>query len=127
VHNILAELAQGWKTRSLFERQWSIRDFKKVAGMPVEAWLDALYELENALATETPSLSALRQAQDSAIRQTQGGIPDLPLDKLAGYYAHLCDLARGYEKDPVKLEENLRHVQAWQVDVEALEKLLYKE
>jgi hypothetical protein len=46
---------------------------------------------------------------------------------LAGYYAHLGDLARGYEKDPLKLEENLRFIQSWQADVEELEKLLYKE
>jgi hypothetical protein len=77
--------------------------------MPVEAWLDALEGLEDVL------------------RQTQDGVPRLPLDKLAGYYAHLGDLARGYEKDPVKLEENLRFIQSWQAEVEELEKLLYKE
>jgi NAD(P)-dependent dehydrogenase (short-subunit alcohol dehydrogenase family) len=108
VRTTLAEQSEGWKGRSLFERQWVIRDFKKTAGMPVEAWLDALRGLEDALATETPLLST----------------PSLPLEKLAGYYAHLCDLARGYEKDPIKLEENLRQVRAWQADVEELEKLL---
>jgi hypothetical protein len=109
VQTTLAEQSEGWKTRSLFERQWVIRDFKKTAGMPVEAWLDALEGLEDVL------------------RQTQDGVPRLPLDKLAGYYAHLGDLARGYEKDPVKLEENLRFIQSWQAEVEELEKLLYKE
>jgi hypothetical protein len=111
VRTTLAEQSEGWKKRSLFERQWVIRDFKKTAGMPVEAWLDALQGLEDSLATESAQLST----------------PNLPLAKLAGYYAHLCDLARGYEKDPVKLEENLRHVRAWQVEVEELEKLLSKE
>ena len=111
VRTTLVEQSEGWKGRSLFERQWVIRDFKKTAGMPVEAWLDALQGLEDALTTETPLLS----------------VPSLPLEKLSGYYAHLCDLARGFEKEPVKLEENLRHVQAWQADVEELEKLLYKE
>ena len=108
VRRTLAEQSEGWKGRSLFERQWVIRDFKKTAGMPVEAWLDALQGLENALAMEISLLST----------------PNLPLNKLAGYYAHLCDLARGYEKDLLKLEDNLRHVQAWQADVEELEKLL---
>ena len=28
------EQSNGWKSRSLFERQWVIRDFKKTAGMP---------------------------------------------------------------------------------------------
>ena len=73
--------------------------------------LDALEGLEDNLSNQTPPLST----------------PSLPLEKLAGYYAHLADLARGYEKDPLKLEENLRHIQAWQADVEELEKLLYKE
>jgi NAD(P)-dependent dehydrogenase (short-subunit alcohol dehydrogenase family) len=110
VRTTLAEQSEGWKTRSLFERQWVIRDFKKTAGMPVEAWLDALAGLENNLSDQNPPLP----------------IPSLPLNKLAGYYAHLGDLARGYEKDPLKLEENLRHVRAWQAEVEELEKLLYK-
>ena len=109
VQTTLAEQSVGWKGRSLFERQWVIRDFKKTAGMPVEAWLDALEGLEDVL------------------RQTQDSVPRLPLDKLAGYYAHLGDLARGYEKNPVKLEENLRFIQSWQADVEELEKLLFKE
>ena len=109
VRTTLAEQSEGWKGRSLFERQWVIRDFKKTAGMPVEAWLDALEGLNTALSLP------------------KGEIPTLPLEKLAGYYAHLGDLARGYEKDPVKLEENLRFIQSWQADVEELEKLLYKE
>jgi hypothetical protein len=111
VRMTLAEQSEGWKARSLFERQWVIRDFKKTAGMPVEAWLDALAGLENNLLDQNPPLP----------------VPSLPLNKLAGYYAHLGDLARGYEKDPLKLEENLRHIQSWQADVEELEKLLYKE
>jgi NAD(P)-dependent dehydrogenase (short-subunit alcohol dehydrogenase family) len=109
VQTTLAEQSEGWKGRSLFERQWVIRDFKKTAGMPVEAWLDALEGLNTALSLP------------------KGEIPNLPLEKLAGYYAHLGDLARGYEKDPLKLEENLRFIQSWQADVEELEKLLYKE
>jgi hypothetical protein len=61
--------------------------------------------LEDMLVTQTAPLST----------------SDLPLNKLAGYYAHLFDLARGYEKDPIKLEKNLRHVRAWQADVEESE------
>lgn len=36
----LKEQSQGWKSCSLFERQWVISDFKKATGMPVEEWLD---------------------------------------------------------------------------------------
>lgn len=54
----------------------------------------------------------------------EGAITSLPLDKLAGYYEHLAELAKGYEKDAAKLEENLRHVYRWRDDVQELEKIL---
>ncbi len=79
----LKEQSQGWKSRSLFERQWVIRDFKKTAGMPVEEWLPSLERLKDELSGD-------------------GAFTPLPLEKLAGYYEHLADLAKGYEKDPVK-------------------------
>lgn len=101
----LKEQSEGWKSRSLFERQWVIRDFKKTAGMPVEEWLSSLERLEENLRGE-------------------GEIIALPLDKLAGYYEHLAELAKGYEKDRAKLEENLRHVYRWRDEVKALEKIL---
>jgi NAD(P)-dependent dehydrogenase (short-subunit alcohol dehydrogenase family) len=101
----LKEQSEGWKHRSLFERQWVIRDFKKTAGMPVEEWLDVLRRLEESL---------------------QGGeaLASPPLTKLAGYYGHMAELAKGYEKDPVKLQDNLRHVYGWKDEVEMLEKAL---
>lgn len=106
VHATLAEQSNGWKKRSLFERQWVIRDFKKVAGMSVEEWLNALRELEESL--QSGALPALRP----------------PLDKLAGYYIHLADLAKGYERDAAKLEDSLRHIEAWQAEVVALQAAL---
>ena len=101
----LKEQSEGWKHRSLFERQWVIRDFKKTAGMPVEEWLDVLRRLEESL---------------------KGGdaVASPPLAKLAGYYGHMAELAKGYEKDPVKLQDNLRHVYGWKDEVEMLEKAL---
>jgi hypothetical protein len=42
----LKEQSDDWKRRSLFERQWVIRDFRKTAGMPVEEWLETLRQLE---------------------------------------------------------------------------------
>lgn len=101
----LKEQSEGWKSRSLFERQWVIRDFKKTAGMPVEEWLSSLERLEESL-------------------RGDGVITPLPLEKLAGYYEHLAELAKGYEKDTAKLEENLRHVYGWRDEVKALMKLL---
>jgi NAD(P)-dependent dehydrogenase (short-subunit alcohol dehydrogenase family) len=97
----LKEQSEGWKSRSLFERQWVIRDFKKTAGMPVEEWLSKLELLEESL-------------------RSDGTIMPLSLNKLAGYYEHLAELAKGYEKDSAKLEENLRHVYGWRDEVNAL-------
>jgi len=105
VRRTLAEQVAGWKQRSLFERQWVIRDFKKTAGMPAERWLEQLGELEEHLARPD-----LRAAQALAA----------PLDQLVGYYRHLADLARGYEKDPAKLAEALCHLADWQTDAERL-------
>jgi hypothetical protein len=104
VHVTLKEQSDDWKQRSLFERQWVIRDFRKTAGMPVEEWLETLRQLEENL--------------------QRGVISRPPLEKLAGYYDHLAELARGYEKDPKKLEENLKHVYRWRDEVKALAKLL---
>jgi NAD(P)-dependent dehydrogenase (short-subunit alcohol dehydrogenase family) len=105
VHATLKEQSQGWKNRSLFERQWVIRDFKKTAGMPVEEWLLTLERLKDALGGD-------------------GSVTRPPLEKLAHYYEHLAELAKGYEKDRIKLEENLRHVYGWRDEVQELEELL---
>jgi NAD(P)-dependent dehydrogenase (short-subunit alcohol dehydrogenase family) len=100
----LQEQSDDWKRRSLFERQWVIRDFRKTAGMPVEEWLATLRQLEENL--------------------QRGTVAHPPLEKLAGYYEHLAELAKGYEKNPVKLEESLRHVYRWRDEVNELEKML---
>ncbi len=105
VYVTLKEQSEGWKTRSLFERQWVIRDFKKTAGMPVEEWLMTLEHLEEGL-------------------QAGSSVTCPLLDKLAGYYQHLADLAKGYEKDRIKLQENLKHVDGWRDEVLQLDKLL---
>jgi NAD(P)-dependent dehydrogenase (short-subunit alcohol dehydrogenase family) len=105
VRKTLEEQSQGWKQRSIFERQWVLRDFKKTAGMPVEEWLENLSRLEESIKSDVP-------------------IAAPPLSKLASYYKRLGELAKGYEKDPVKLEESLRHVYRWKEDVDQLEKML---
>ena len=105
VYRTLKEQSQSWKSRSIFERQWVIRDFKKTAGMPVEEWLTSLENLKAQLAGK-------------------GAVTAPPLEKLAGYYEHLAELAKGYEKDQAKLAENLRHVYGWRDEVQELKKLL---
>lgn len=103
----LLEQAEGWSKRNLFERQWVLRDFKKTAGMPVEEWLSTLGELENSLAGS-------------------GEVLTPPLEKLSGYYEHLAELAKGYEKDPAKLAENLKYVYGWRDEVKQLSQALQK-
>ena len=105
VRQTLQEQSDDWKKRSLFERQWVLRDFKKTAGMPVEEWLLACSSLAESL-------------------REDGLVTPPPLEKLAAYYEHLAEMAKGYEKDPVKLEENLRYVYGWRDEVIELEKLL---
>lgn len=100
----LQEQSDGWKRRSLFERQWVLRDFRKTAGMPVEEWLETLRQLEENL--------------------KRGIHAHPPLEKLAGYYEHLAELAKGYEKNLAKLEENLRHVYHWRDEVNELATLI---
>jgi NAD(P)-dependent dehydrogenase (short-subunit alcohol dehydrogenase family) len=104
VRHTLQEQSEDWKRRSLFERQWVLRDFRKTAGMPVEEWLEILRQLEDNL--------------------RRGIVSYPPLERLAGYYEHLAELAKGYEKDPAKLEENLRHVYRWRDEVETLAGIL---
>jgi hypothetical protein len=101
----LQEQSADWKKRSLFERQWVVRDFRKTAGMSVDEWLQALQQLETGL-------------------QGDGVLRIPPLAKLADYYNHLAELAKGYEKDSVKLQENLRHVYGWRDEVQQLLKIL---
>jgi NAD(P)-dependent dehydrogenase (short-subunit alcohol dehydrogenase family) len=102
VQSTLKEQSEGWKSRSIFERQWVIRDFKKTAGMPVEEWLSALESLNSELSSS-------------------GVIKNLPpFEKLAIYYNHMAELGKGYEKNPAKLEENLKYVYGWKAEVEHL-------
>jgi len=105
----LAEQAEGWVKRPLFERQWVVRDFRKYAGMPVEDWLALLARLENALAARDP-------AETAAVRA--------PLARLAAYYEHLGKVMEGYEKDPDKVAEYGRIVGGWRREATELAALL---
>lgn len=108
VHTTLAEQSAGWKERSIFEQQWLIRTFRQKASLPVDEWLRVLEQLEAAL-----------QHQD----YTALAMIDAPLDRLAAYYGHLHEMAKGYEKDPVRRDEQLRMIKGWQTEVELLHSL----
>ncbi|NPV80538.1 MAG: hypothetical protein HPY52_09735 [Firmicutes bacterium] len=93
VRTTLAEQSAGWKERSIFEQQWLIRAFCQKASLPVDEWFRALERLE----------AALRQQDSTALAMINA-----PLDRLAVYYDHLYEMARGYVKDLVQRDEQLR-------------------
>ena len=109
VRTTLDEQSAGWQERNLFERGWMVRTFRQYAGMPAEEWIDTLTRME-----------ALAKARDGVALQALHP----PLAGLAGYYAHLYEMARGYVKDPEQRERQLQIVKGWQMDVEQLEKIL---
>jgi hypothetical protein len=108
VHATLAKESASWKERSVFERQWLMRTFRQKASLSVDEWLRALEQLQSALEQQTPA----------------SVMPSVALDRLAAYYAHLHEMAKGYAKDPAERDEQLRIVKGWQAAVEELDALL---
>jgi NAD(P)-dependent dehydrogenase (short-subunit alcohol dehydrogenase family) len=110
VRQTLQEQAAGWKERSFFERQWMLRDFKQRVGTPVERCLELLENLEHNLQGGPPV------ALPPGVAET--------LQRLALFYGHLGELARGYVKDPSTRDEQVRLTGGWTKDVERLQNLL---
>jgi hypothetical protein len=106
IRQTMEQQFHGWKEMPVFKRQWIFRDFKKGAGMPVEQWIDNLSRLEVALGNRAP-----------------GAIP--PLDRLSGYYGHMQELLKGYERDPAKMEEQMSIIDSWRKEVDALSAMLH--
>jgi NAD(P)-dependent dehydrogenase (short-subunit alcohol dehydrogenase family) len=105
VRATLARQVEDWNARSFFERQWMQRDFKRQAGMPVERCLETLAALEQRLA-----------GGDGAMARDEREL----LERLSAFYLHLGEMARGYVKDPGQRAEQLRIVEGWRAEVDAL-------
>jgi NAD(P)-dependent dehydrogenase (short-subunit alcohol dehydrogenase family) len=103
VQKTYLEQSEGWKKRNLFERQWLSRDFKKNTGMSIDEMQTTLKALGNSLKTG-----------DSTAEFVE------PLNRLAAYYVHQQEQLKGFEKDPKKLQENLRIIDGWIRDAKAL-------
>jgi NAD(P)-dependent dehydrogenase (short-subunit alcohol dehydrogenase family) len=101
------EQSEGWKKRNLFERQWVSRDFKKTTGLSIDEMQTTLKALGNSL-----------KAGTSTTEFTE------PLNQLSDYYVHQQGQLKGFEKDPQKLEENLKVIDGWVNDVTVLIKIL---
>jgi NAD(P)-dependent dehydrogenase (short-subunit alcohol dehydrogenase family) len=97
------EQSEGWKKRNLFERQWINRDFKKTTGMSIDEMQTTLKTLGNNLKANASTHEFIE-----------------PLSQLVGYYMHQQEQLRGFEKNPQKLEENLKIIEGWVKDTKAL-------
>lgn len=98
-----AEQSEGWKKRNLFEKQWIARDFKKNAGMSIDEMLTTIKALGNNLKTNASTAEFIE-----------------PLNQLGAYYEHQQEQLKGFEKDPNKLQENLKIIDGWIIDVKQL-------
>jgi len=95
----LLEQSESWQKRSVFERQWIFRDFKKYTGAALEYFLSLLDELKKTIMDRGEISEAL--------------IKKLQPQKLADYWEHQKELLKGYEKDPEKFKEYSGVIEGW--------------
>jgi NAD(P)-dependent dehydrogenase (short-subunit alcohol dehydrogenase family) len=98
-----SEQSEGWKKRNLFERQWVSRDFKKNTGLSTDEMLTTIRALGDALKTNSSTAKFID-----------------PLKQLGAYYEHQQEQLKGFEKDPNKLQQNLKTIDSWILDVKQL-------
>lgn len=109
VQSTLLEQSGGWKERSIFERTWLRRTFRRYAGLPVERCLKSLERACELAASE--DAAGLRRLE-------------LPLEGLLAFYKHLKASAQGFVKDHSEREEQTAIVQGWVDEVAELEGIL---
>ena len=91
----------GWQRMNIFERQWVLRDFKKSMGISTDQAQEELRRVADVVSGGT------------AVSQKDRGM----LDSLRQYWEHQLKLLRGYEKNPIKLEESARIIEGWIDDI----------
>jgi len=104
VQATLEEQYAGWQKMNVFERQWVLRDFKKMMALPAEQAVQQLHQTSGRLAAGEGLGLADRQF----------------LEKLQAYWQHQLALLKGYEKDKQKLEQNTQIITGWAGDIAAL-------
>ena len=92
------EQYQGWMSRNVFERQWVLRDFKKVVKQAADEFKYALEGTAALFGSE--GTAQLHRHKDLFVR-------------LKSYYEHQYDLLQGFEKNAARLEENSRLMRGW--------------
>ncbi len=65
-------------------------------------------------------LAALRASERNLNKEVPSEDSIKNLDTLAKYYAHQQDQLKGFEKDPKRLEENLKIIDAWIKEIKLL-------
>ncbi|HAJ95238.1 MAG TPA: NAD(P)-dependent oxidoreductase [Actinobacteria bacterium] len=99
IRKTLLEQSEAWQKKSIFERQWIFRDFKKHTGAAPEYFLSLLGELEMAIKDNDEIPKDL--------------IRNLQIQKLADYWKHQLELLKGYEKDQKKFKEYSEAINGW--------------
>jgi NAD(P)-dependent dehydrogenase (short-subunit alcohol dehydrogenase family) len=107
VQKTYLEQSEGWKKRNLFERQWISRDFEKNTGMSIDEMQTTVKALGNSIKTQASTAEFVE-----------------PLNRLVAYYVHQQEQLKGFEKDPKKLEENLKIIDGWIRDAKGLVQVL---
>ena len=98
VLKIYDEQYNGWKSRNIFERQWVLRDFKKIVGLSAEQFQNDFIQLDKAI-SERKNYTILSYKQNFV--------------KLKKYFQHQYKLLQGFEKNPHKLKENSIIITEW--------------
>ncbi len=105
VTTVYHEQYLGWQQRSIFERQWVLRDFKKFVGISAEQFENDMNVLIADLTTENKINLASYKAR---------------FEKLSGYYTHQHKLLQSFEKNPQSLAENSNVILGWIANLQAV-------
>ena len=99
------EQYEGWQSRSLFERQWVLRDFKKTVGIAADSFQRIMS-------------SVLDIVTKNQFEKTADFKPHFI--KLREYYIHQYKLLQGYEKNPEMLKKNSQALMEWIDELQAV-------
>ena len=103
--HVYNEQYEGWQSRSLFERQWVLRDFKKTVGIAADSFQRIMS-------------SVLNIVTKNQFEKTADFKPHFI--KLREYYIHQYKLLQGYEKNPEMLKKNSQALMEWIDELQAV-------
>lgn len=99
------EQYNGWLSRNVFERQWVLRDFKKIVGFSAEQFKGKIQRVQSIVNEQSlEKLSAYKE----------------DFEKLEAYYQHQHKLLHGFEKNSQKLKINSDILKGWIEDIQSI-------